>query len=455
MVHMTTRRRSASYTQDAFFPRSVSDAMPTVVSGSGVLLLDDRGRELIDVCAGPFLASLGQGNARVIDAMARQARELSYVYARTTRTRANAEFSRTLSELLGEGYDRVHLTSGGSEANEMAIKMVRTRAVARGERDRSVVVTLMPSYHGATVLTLGYNGDDVAGSLWGDLTVEAERIPAPLTYRAPSPASAAAGSLASLDALIARVGPTRLLAVLVEPIGGQSSGVNVPDPSFIEGLRVRCDETGAALIFDEIVTAFRTGSVLAADHVPSARPDITTLAKGLGAGYAPLGATITSADFADELADTIGFTVSHSYDAAPISCAVGTAVVAEIRDRGLVAHAAEMGRRLRCGLDDLREHHPMIGDVRGRGLLLAIELVADGETATPFPAGTDPAETIKQIALEHGLLLYSRRQNAGRFGDWLLLAPPLIIDEGSIDLLLSRLDDTLAAATPTLNGALR
>ncbi len=442
----------AGNTQDAFFPEAFAATMPTIVSGRGEVLVDDHGRELIDVCSGPFLASLGQGNERVLGAMLDQGRRLTYVYSRMTRHEANAALSGQLSALAGPGFERVHLTSGGSEANEMAIKMLRMRAIARGERDRTRVITLMPGYHGATVNTLGYNGDESVGATWGAMTVEAARIPAPLTYRAPSAEHAARASLDALEALLSEIGADRVLAIMVEPIGGQASGVNVPHPSFAQGLRQVCDRTGIALVFDEIVTAFRTGAVLAAHHDPLAMPDVVTLAKGLGAGYAPLGAVLTSAALADELASTIGFVVSHSYDASPIACAAGSAVLAEIDERGLVQRAGELGVHLRAGLEHLAAEHPIIGDVRGRGLLQAIELVADRDTATMFPGDIDPAQQIARAALDHGLLLYSRRQNGGRFGDWLLLAPPLIVDTAVIDRIIGRLDVVLRTVTPSLRG---
>ena len=442
-------------TQDAFFPRAVAEQMPTIVAGNGVVLTDDGGRDLIDVCSGAFLAALGQGNERVLAAIVEQGRQLTYVYSRMTRSPANARLTGRLTGFLGDGWGRVQLTSGGSEANEMALKMLRIRALARGEPQRTVVVTLMPSYHGASFYTIGCTGDDSFTATWGPMIVEAERIPAPLTYRAPSPEAAARDSLRALGDVIDRIGPERLLAVLVEPIGGQASGVNVPHPSFARGLRHTCDETGAALVFDEIVTAFRTGSALAADHDPSARPDIVTLAKGLGAGYAPLGATVTTEELADEVDDSVGVTVAQSYDASAIACAAGDAVLAEIEDRDLIARAAERGQQLRCGLERLQSRHPLIGDVRGRGLLQAIEIVADPERAAAFPIDVDAAAVIKQIGLDHGLLLYARRQNEGRFGDWLLFAPPLVIAEDETASILERLDRVLTIADPRLRGTLR
>lgn len=444
---------SAGNTQDAFFSRSASAAMPTIVSGRGAILVDDRGRELIDVCSGPFLASLGQGNDRVLQAMLEQGRRLTYTYSRSTRHEANAALSSRLSALAGPGFERVHLTSGGSEANEMAVKMLRVLAIARGEPQRTRVISLLPGYHGATTQTLGMNGDVGAPALWGPLTVEAERIPAPLTFRAEGAEEAARTSLDALQVAIERLRPENVLALIMEPIGGQASGVNVPHPSFARGARALCDRFGIALIFDEIVTAFRTGEYLAAHHDRDALPDLISLAKGLGAGYAPLGAVLAPASLVDALAESTGFVVSHSYDACPMACAAGSAVIDEIVERGLVDHAAQIGSRLRSGLEEIAARCQLVGDVRGKGLLLAIELVADPSTLARFPADVDPGALLVQRGLDRGLLLYSRRQNGGKFGDWLLVAPPLIIDEQIADSILERLEGVLAGAVDELCSA--
>lgn len=437
-------------TQDAFFPAATATRMPTIVGGRGETLVDDRGRELIDVCAGPFLTSIGQGNERVLAAMAEQGRRLTYTYSRSTRHPANAELAARLATLAGPGFERVHLTSGGSEANEMAIKMLRALAIARGENGRCRIITLMPGYHGATVQTLAMNGDLAAEAMWGPLTVQAARIPAPLTYRAASPAAAAADTLAALVETIERLDPATVLAFVLEPVGGQASGVNVPDPSFLPGARAICDRFGIALVYDEVVTAFRTGANFAAHHQPAALPDLITVAKGLGAGYAPLGAVLTSAAIADELAGSTGFVVSHSYDACPMACAAGSAVLDEIVERDLVSSAGRVGARIRAGLEELAGQSPLIGDVRGMGLLQAVELVRDKASAAKFPADVDPGATALQIGLEHGLLLYSRRQNGGAFGDWLLVAPPLTTDESLADRILERLGDVLQRAAGAL-----
>jgi len=435
-------------TQDVFFPRSSVGDLPTIMAGDGVYLIDDAGRRLLDVCSGPFLASLGQGNERVLQAMLAQGRRLSYTYSRTTRHEANAELTRRLATLAGPGLERAHLTSGGSEAVEMALKLLRAHAVATGQPGRHRVISLMPGYHGATLQTLALNGDIGVPALWGPLAIESEKIPAPLTFRAPSAEAAADASYAALEAAIARIGPEHVLALVMEPIGGQASGVNVPHPSFARRARDICTRYGIHLVFDEIVCAFRTGRFLAAQHDPDAMPDVAVLAKGLAAGYAPLGAALVSAALADEVAAATGFTVSHSYDASPIACAAGAAVLDEISERGLIGRAAVLGARLRHHLERIAGASPLIGDVRGRGLLLALELVADKQTSQRFPEHADPAAIIRRHGLDHGLLLYSRRQNAGRYGDWLLIAPPLVIDEPTCDELIDRLETTLAKATP-------
>jgi adenosylmethionine-8-amino-7-oxononanoate aminotransferase len=440
----------AGGTQDVFFDRATASSFPTIVAGERIHLIDDRGRRLLDVCSGPFLAGFGQGNERVLQAMLEQGRRLTYTYSRTTRHLANAALTERLASLAGPGFERVHLTSGGSEAVEMALKFLRAHAVATGEPERHRVISLMPGYHGATFQTLGLNGDLNVPALWGSMTVCSDKIPAPLTFRASSPEQAAAESLAALEETVERVGAGQVLALVMEPIGGQASGVNVPHPSFARGARAVCDRHGIRLVFDESVCALRTGRFLAAHHLPDALPDVVVLAKGLAAGYAPLGAALMPARMVEEVAATTAFVVAHSYDANPIACAAGAAVLDEIVERHLIALAEEVGARIRAGLVRIAAGSPLVGDVRGRGLLLAIELVADRETMARFPADVDPGSVVLRHGLEHGLLLYSRRQNAGRFGDWLLIAPPLVIDEAGCDDLLERLEATLVSAVGEL-----
>lgn len=199
-----------------------------------------------------------------------------------------------------------------------------------------------------------------------------------------------------------------------------------------------------------ICTAFRTGRFLAAQHDEEARPDMVVLAKGLGCGYVPAGAVLCSARFADELAERDGYQASQSLDANPIAGAAVAAVLDEVVERGLIEHAAAMGPHLRQGLESIAVRSPVIGDVRGRGLI-GIELVRDRSTKQPFP-DADPAETVRRHGVENGLLLYTRRQNARRYGDWIVVAPPLVISRAECDELLDRLDRTLRVSAEQLLG---
>jgi adenosylmethionine-8-amino-7-oxononanoate aminotransferase len=424
--------------------------LPRIVRGEGIHLWDDRGRRYLDVASGAFLSNLGQGNERVLAAMAAQGRALTYCYVRNTRHDANAELAERLTRLAGPGFERVHLSSGGSEAVESAVKLLRQHAVATGWAERRRLITLLPSYHGATLGTLALNGDAAAEATWGPMAVFSEKVPAPLTWRAPSAAAAARASAEALEETIVRLEPETVLAFVMEPIGGQATGVNVPHPDFYRAVRRICSRYGVHLVYDEVVSAFRTGRFLAAHHHPDALPDVVVLAKGLGAGYAPLGAVLVPARLADELSETTGFAVSHSADANPVACAAGSAVLDEVIERDLIAGAARMGARLRAGLERIAAGSPLAGEVRGTGLLLALGLVRDRATMEPFGPDVDPADRLRAHGARHGLLLYTRRMNEGRFGDWIIVAPPLVISEAECEELVERLGRALDDAAREL-----
>ena len=444
--HLTRPPRGGP--QDLFYATSATRGMPRIVRGKGIHLWDDAGTRYIDVASGAFLANLGQGNERVLRAMFDQGRALTYSYVKNTRHDANLGLTERLSRLAGPGFERVHLSSSGSEAIEMAVKLLRQHAVATGQPARHRVITLMPSYHGATLQTIALTGDLSTPAVFGPMATFSEKIPAPLACRAESPEAAARASAAALEETIRRLGPETVLAFVIEPIGGQSSGANVPDPVFCHEVRRICTEQGVYLVFDEIVSAFRTGRFLAAHHQPDSLPDLVVMAKGLGAGYAPLGAVLAPARLVDELAGLTGFNLSHSANANPIGCAVGCAVLDEVVERDLIGNAERVGASLRAGLERIAARSAIVGEVRGRGLLLAIELVRHKPTMARFGPDVDPADALRLHGARHGLLLYARRVNGGLFGDWLMVTPPLTITEAESDELVDRLgralDDTTA-----------
>jgi len=295
--------------------------------------------------------------------------------------------------------------------------------------------------------TIGWTGDEDAAAVWGPMAVFGEKIPAPLSYRPPFGSTSEEGSrgvAAALEAKIVELGPENVLAFMLEPIGGQSTGANVPHPVFFSEVRRICDRYGVFLVFDEIVSACRSGKFLAAHHYPDSKPDVVITAKGLGAAYTPIGAMMTSAEMVDELADLTGFNLSHTYNANPITCAGAAAVLDEMVDRDLIGNAATLGAKLRARLEQIKNNSPIVGDVRGQGLMLAVEYVRDKSTKEVFSGDIYASDRIRQIGVENGLMLYSRRQNGGRYGEWSVVCPPLIITEDQIDDLADRLERTIA-----------
>jgi adenosylmethionine-8-amino-7-oxononanoate aminotransferase len=247
-----------------------------------------------------------------------------------------------------------------------------------------------------------------------------------------------------LERAIVEEGPDSVLAFIMEPVGGLATGALVAPDHYYAAVRQICDRYGVLLIYDEVMSgAGRTGTFLAAEHWPEARPDIVTLAKGIAAGYTPLGMVLAPATMVDAVAGAGGFLHGHTYSANPLSCAVGLAVVQEMIDRSLMTNASTMGRRLRAGLAEVQASSSILGDIRGIGLLNAIEIVEDGETKAIFPASTNAIARIIELGMKRGLLLYSRRTANGRYGEWLMVTPPLIVNESDIDDIVRLIAETL------------
>jgi len=305
----------------------------------------------------------------------------------------------------------------------------------------------MPSYHGSTIAMLGVTGDDSLDDFIEDFSVPAEHVPAPFQYRVPPNHTPKTWRMACADALddkISSIGADNVLAFVLEPVGGLATGAMPMEEDYLNRVREICTRHGIFLVYDEILCgAGRTGQFLASHAFPDAHADIVVLAKGLAAGYAPLGAMLAPASLVDVLADLTGFNFSHTYNANPITCATALAVLDEYERNDLFAATLERGASLRARLEALAERHPCIGDVRGSGLLMAIELVADRKTKTSLPGDFQPTEQVRASGLKNGLLIYSRRTANGRNGDWFMVSPPLTITEAECDVLAERLDATL------------
>ncbi|MEQ9334473.1 aspartate aminotransferase family protein [Thalassobaculum sp.] len=423
-----------------------SPARPRIERAEGIYMWDSTGRRYVDAGSGPVACNIGYGNRRVIEVLHRQAEAATFAHPGTFESAANRLFAERLSAAAGPGYERVFVVSGGSEANEAAIKLARQMAVARGEASRWKVVSRQPSYHGSTLGALSVSGDPAAHDMFGPLMQRMPKVPAPVTYRIPPgfDQESWAGHCADvLERTILEEGPDTVLAFMQEPVGGLATGALVPHATYMRRVREICDRHGVLLIHDEVMSGGgRTGAFLSHEHWPDCRPDIVVLAKGAGAGYFPLGVVLAPRDRVAEVAAGGGFMHGHTALGNPLACAVGLAVLDETLDRGLVANAAAQGARLRARLDDLVERSPIVGDVRGKGLLMALELVADKAAKTPFPAAAMAAGTLARVAMEQGMILYQRRTNAGRDGDWVMVAPPLIATAAEIDMIA----DGIAAA---------
>ena len=434
-------------TQDIFYASPAPVPLPMMVRAEGIYMWDEEGREYIDASSGPMVSAIGHGNETVIKAMVDQARQLDYAYSRVARNRPNLELAERLATLAGPGFERVSFASGGSEAIDSALKFLRQYAVATGQSSRKRIVSLMPSYHGATIGTLAIGGNEGLAPFMEGFAMVADTVPAPFSYRLPTGEtveSHAAFCAAELEKKIVELGPENVLAFVIEPVGGISTGAVVPPAQYFRDIRDICDRHGVYLVFDEILCgAGRSGKYITAHHWPDALPDIIVMAKGLAAGYAPLGAMLAPASMVDELANLTGCEFSYSYNANPVSCATGLAVLDEFDRQDLVARADRMGKRLRAGLEKIMANSPILGDVRGMGMLLAVEMVADKKSAAMLPDAARAAERIRVLGLKNGIMLYSRPTAGSVFGHWFLVAPPLTISEDECDEILRRTEQTV------------
>ncbi len=445
---MDTVERQGGGVQNFFLPPGARRP-PRIKRAEGIWIEATNGARYIDVSSGPVACNLGHGNPRVLEAMVRQARETAFAYPAQFESEANIVLGDRLARLAGPGLERAFFVSGGSEAIETALKFCRQHAVVRGEPARWKVISREPGYHGNTLGALALSGDPVAHAIFGPLLKQMPKVPAPMTYRLPpnhTAESNARAAAAALEATIAAEGAESVLAFVMEPVGGLATGALVAPDVYYGLVRDICTRHGVTLIYDEVMSgAGRTGRFLAAEHWPEGRPDIVVLAKGITAGYTPMGAMLAPAGMVDDVARAGGFMHGFTYHSNPLSCAIGVAVLDELTERDLIGNAARMGRRLRAALERIAANSAIVGDVRGKGLLLAIELVADKANQRMIPLDLRAPYRFQEIALDHGLAIYCRRTAGGRFGDWVMIAPPLIITEAELDELASRLAAALAA----------
>jgi len=439
-----------------FWTGAAGAGPPGIARAKGLHIWDTAGKRYIDVTSGPIAVNIGHGNEHVLAAMREQAERFCFAYPSNFESERSTELSRRLASLAGPGLDCAFYVSSGSEAVEKCLQFARRAALARGEPRRCKVISRNPSYHGSTRATMALSADPGYGPFLEGFP-PGIHVPAPSSYRPPAGVDATEHAMQCAEALRTRIiecGPDSVLAFIMEPVMGFCGGADSAPPGYYRRVREICDEFGVLLIYDEIVSgAGRTGLFLASDRWPGARPDLAILAKGLGGGYMPLAAFLAPARLVDAVAGAGGFHVGHTHKAHPLACAVGLAVLDVTVGEELIGNAATMGEYLRTALRALQQRNPLVGDVRGLGMLNAIELVADPGSKRMLPRGLDVIGRVQALAREQGLLIYGRRTHAGIFGDWIMVAPPLIATRADIDEIVDGLDRALGRYGSEIAGA--
>jgi adenosylmethionine-8-amino-7-oxononanoate aminotransferase len=421
---------------------------PFLDYGDGIYLFDENGKRYIDGSSGAMVSNIGHSNPRVLAKIKAQMDKATFGYRLHFRTHPSEDLAAKTVAMMPQGLDRVFFVSGGSEAVESAMKLARQYALTQGEGARYKVISRFPSYHGCTFGALDLTGYAPLREPFAPMMQGMPKIDAPVTYLDRDNLSEEQRGIKYADLLRDKIldeGPETVLAFVMEPVGGASTGALVAPDSYYGRVREICDEFGVLLIYDEVMTgAGRTGKFLAAEHW-GITPDIVALSKGFGAGYAPLGAIVAGARLVEPVLDAGGFAHGFTYAGNPLACAAGLAVLEEMEELGLVQNAARMGKVLMAQLEKLMARYPFIGDVRGKGLLTAFEFVSDRSTMAPLPPELNAHELLVELAYERGLIIYSRRTRGGTAGDHFLVAPPLIITETQIHEMMAILYDALDA----------
>ena len=424
--------------ESAVFYRSPDDEYPTIVRAAGFHLWDSSGRQFLDLSSGiSATAGIGQGRPEIAEAMAAQARTLSFVHSSRVTNDQQELLAARLAELAPEGVGKVMFTSGGSEANELSIRIARQYHLARGDWERTKIVSLAPSYHGATVGALSMTGRWDVNRSYDPHLMNTIKVTAPVNFRGPFAglegevlAERAAGAV---EDAIEAAGPHTVSVFMAEPISA-AAGMVVPPPSYWERVREICDRNGILFITDEIVTgAGRTGEFLAMEHF-GVVPDLSNLAKGLSGGYIPLGATLVR----DEVVDTIAvqnrrMAEVHTFSGAPLSCAVGVAVLDVIAREGLVEQAGKRGAFLRSLLEHQLGDLPYVGEIRGVGLMQMVEYVRPGRNRERFPVKSNVASSLSAAMFERGVMLGTLRVASALVGDCTVFYPALTIGESDLE----------------------
>ncbi len=389
--------------------RRLNRSYPRIVRGEGCWLYDADGKRYLDACSGAFVTNLGHGNEELAAAIGEQAARLAYVNGTSFTHDAIEELATELSALSADGLDKALFMCNGGDAVEASLKISRQFWAESGRPEKRKIISLTPSYHGNTLLALSASARPSYKKAFQDWLVDVATVPAPYPYYCScrgKTEGCPACSGAALEEAIVRAGPETVAAFIAEPVGGSSTGASVPRPGYWKNVREICDRHDVLLIADEVlVGAGRTGTWSALEPYRVA-PDFQIFGKGITGGYAPLSAMITSRRVLDVIAQGSGAPLhNQTFSQFPVSCAAGLAAIRQLKAKGLIERCAQIGEPFQRRLGELLDH-PIVGDVRGRGLLAGIELVEDPASRKPFDRSLRIAEAVTEAAQALGLVVW-------------------------------------------------
>ena len=434
------------------FHRHLLRTPPVAVRGQGVWLEDAAGKRYIDASGGAAVSCLGHGHPDVLAAMHRQIDQLAYAHTSFFTTEVAEALADQLIRTAPAGMSHAYFVSGGSEAVEAALKMARQYYVEVGQPERSHFIARRQSYHGNTLGALAVGGNEWRRRQFAPLLVDVTHVAPCYPYRDQradeTPEQYGQRLARELDETIQRIGPDKVLAFVAETVGGATAGVLVPVPGYFKAVREVCDRHGVLLILDEVMCGMGRTGTLHACQQEGVVPDLMTIAKGLGGGYQPIGAVLAQGQLVEAMSAGSGFFQhGHTYLGHAVACAAALAVQQVIERDGLLQKVQRGAQVLQALLAEKFANHPQVGEVRGRGYFWGVELVAERAGKTPFDPARRLHARVKSEAFARGLLVYPMGGTVdGRYGDHILLAPPFIVTDDELALIVERLAQAVDAA---------
>jgi len=434
------------------FHRNTGVVPPVASHGDGVYVIDTEGNRYLDASGGAAVSCLGHSHPKVIQAIKVQVDKLAFTHTGFFTSQVMEDLANKMIASAPDGFASVYFVSGGSEAMEAALKLARQYAVEKGEPERRQFITRRQSYHGNTLGALSAGGNMWRREMFEPILLETQMIAPCYAYREQrdeeTETEYGLRVANELEAKLLELGPETVMAFLAEPVVGATAGAVPAVPGYFKRVREICDQYGVLLIFDEVMCGMgRTGTLYACEQ-EGVTPDILICAKGLGAGYQPIGAVLATEKVYGMIRDGSGsFQHGHTYMGHPVACAAALAVQTAIEEDGLLANVRAMGARLHEALQDRFGNHHHVGDIRGRGLFRALELVSDRASKVPFDPALKLHAKVKAEAMARGMMCYPMGGTIdGQYGDHVLLAPPFIIDESHVSDITNRLGEAVDAA---------